>query len=64
MEGLILNFNEESYNMSLRAFFKKLGALMNSGSSMQIANLIDEYLAIKNKKKLFLKYSNILKGYK
>lgn len=64
LEGLILNFNEESYNMSLRAFFEKLGALMNSGSSMQIANLIDEYLAIKNKKKLFLKYSNILKGYK
>lgn len=64
LEGLILNFNEESYNADLMAFFEKLGARINSGSSMQIANLIDEYLATKNKKKLFLKCSNVLKGCK
>lgn len=59
LENLILNFDEKKYLHALELFFDKLEFVPNFNSSKDIANLIVDYIAIKNKKKFFKKYSTI-----
>lgn len=55
LEMLILNFNNEKYLENLDKFFEKIGAVIVHDASQKIADLILDYVCLKNKKEFFKK---------
>lgn len=55
LEALILGFNEELYLKKLNAFFEKIGAITNPHSSVQMTDLIVDFLHQKSKSGFFQK---------
>ena len=55
LESLILNFDNDEYLEKLNAFFDKLGAVTEPNASRKVADLIIDYLCVKDKKEFLRK---------
>lgn len=57
---LIMNFDEAKYNRQIDLFNKKIGLISRSDSSVEVSELISQFLSCKTKKEFLSKASGVL----